>query len=167
MAGLCEGGNEPPGSLKANKITYWQFENESGFLAECFSTFRIESETVESDMPILTGLEAPGMSAGIMSIEPSFVVNDLVNDEFNLLIPDLPRKSSVAAFRLATGHDCLAKHLHRIGIYQSPNCPLCNSNQEMDSEHLKICASVANHDNVFEKYWSARGQMTLLSNAWH
>ncbi|KAJ4432357.1 hypothetical protein ANN_20976 [Periplaneta americana] len=59
------------------------------------------------------------------------------------LIPDLPRKSFVAAFRLATGHDCLAKHLHRIGIYQSPNCPLCNSNQEMDSEHLKICASVA------------------------
>ena len=83
------------------------------------------------------------------------------------LIPDLPRKSSVAAFRLATGHDCLAKHLHRIGIYQSPNCPLCNSNQEMDSEHLKICASVAGHDNIFEKYWSARGQMTLLSNAWH
>ncbi|KAJ4445303.1 hypothetical protein ANN_07108 [Periplaneta americana] len=70
------------------------------------------------------------------------------------LIPDLPRKSSVAAFRLATGHDCLAKHLHRIGIYQSPNCPLCNSNQEMDSEHLKICASVAGHDNIFEKYWS-------------
>ncbi|KAJ4432305.1 hypothetical protein ANN_20924 [Periplaneta americana] len=83
------------------------------------------------------------------------------------LIPDLPRKSSVAAFKLATGHDCLAKHLHRIGIYQSPNCPLCNSNQEMDSEHLKICVSVADHDNIFEKYWSARGQMTLLSNAWH
>ncbi|KAJ4452169.1 hypothetical protein ANN_03687 [Periplaneta americana] len=83
------------------------------------------------------------------------------------LIPNLPRKSSVAAFRLATGHDCLAKHLHRIGIYQSPNCPLCNSNQEMDSEHLKICASVAGHDNICEKYWSARGQMTLLSNAWH
>ncbi|KAJ4452140.1 hypothetical protein ANN_03658 [Periplaneta americana] len=73
------------------------------------------------------------------------------------LIPDLPRKSSVAAFRLATGHDCLAKHLHIIGIYQSPNCPLCNSNQEMDSEHLKICASVAGHDNILEKYWSARG----------
>ncbi|KAJ4427997.1 hypothetical protein ANN_24010 [Periplaneta americana] len=83
------------------------------------------------------------------------------------LIPALPRKSPVAAFRLATGHDCLAKHLHRIGIYQSPNCPLCNSDQEMDSEHLKICASVASHDNIFEKYWSARGQMTLLSNAWH
>ncbi|KAJ4435641.1 hypothetical protein ANN_18257, partial [Periplaneta americana] len=80
------------------------------------------------------------------------------------LIPDLSRKSSVAAFRLATGHDCLAKHLHRIGIYQSPNCPLCNSNQEMDSEHLKICASVADHGNIFEKYWSARGQMTLFTN---
>ncbi|KAJ4439584.1 hypothetical protein ANN_07711 [Periplaneta americana] len=63
------------------------------------------------------------------------------------LIPDLPRKSS---FRLATGHDCLAKHLHRIGIYQSPICPLCNSNQEMDSEHVKICASVAGHDNIFD-----------------
>ncbi|KAJ4439812.1 hypothetical protein ANN_07940 [Periplaneta americana] len=66
------------------------------------------------------------------------------------LIPDLPRKSSVAAFRLATGHDCLAKHLHGIEIYQSPNCPLCNSNEEMDSVHLKICASVADHDNIFE-----------------
>ncbi|KAJ4442713.1 hypothetical protein ANN_04304 [Periplaneta americana] len=72
------------------------------------------------------------------------------------LIPDLPRKSSVAAFRLAAGHDCLAKHLHRIGIYQSPNCPLCNSNQEMDSEHLKFCASVAGQ----EKYWSARVTVT-------
>ncbi|KAJ4434467.1 hypothetical protein ANN_23029 [Periplaneta americana] len=69
--------------------------------------------------------------------------------------------------RRPDGHDCLAKHLHRIGIYQSPNCPLCNSNQELDSEHLKICASVAGHDNIFEKYWSARGQMTLLSNVWH
>ncbi|KAJ4444605.1 hypothetical protein ANN_06401, partial [Periplaneta americana] len=67
------------------------------------------------------------------------------------LIPDLPRKSSVAAFRLATDHDCLAKHLHRIGIYQSLNCPLCNSNQEMDLEHLKICASVANHDNICKR----------------
>ncbi|KAJ4442647.1 hypothetical protein ANN_04236 [Periplaneta americana] len=27
----------------------------------------------------------------------------------------------------------------------------------MNSEHLKICASVASHDNIFEKYWSARG----------
>ncbi|KAJ4431135.1 hypothetical protein ANN_19730 [Periplaneta americana] len=68
------------------------------------------------------------------------------------LIPDLPRKSSVAAFRLATGHACLAKHLHRIGIYLSPNCPLCNSNQEMDSEHLKICASVASHGFLPEDF---------------
>ncbi|KAJ4429612.1 hypothetical protein ANN_21798 [Periplaneta americana] len=41
------------------------------------------------------------------------------------LILDLPRKSSVAAFRLATGHDCLAKHLHRIGIYISPLIAHC------------------------------------------
>ncbi|KAJ4442056.1 hypothetical protein ANN_11922 [Periplaneta americana] len=76
------------------------------------------------------------------------------------LIPDLPRKSSVPAFRLATGHDCLTKHLHRIGIYQSLNCPLCNSNQEMDSEHLKIfftpvctteIGAIASYSNEFKK----------------
>ncbi|VDO00723.1 unnamed protein product [Rodentolepis nana] len=32
-------------------------------------------------------------------------------------IPDWPRIEAVAEFRLRTGHDCLAKHLHRLGVY--------------------------------------------------
>ena len=35
-------------------------------------------------------------------------------------IPDHPINQAVATFRLTTGHDCLAKHLHRIGILQLP-----------------------------------------------
>ncbi|KFM75204.1 hypothetical protein X975_05333, partial [Stegodyphus mimosarum] len=31
-------------------------------------------------------------------------------------ISDNPRGTAVAAFRLSTGHHCLAAHLHRIGI---------------------------------------------------
>jgi hypothetical protein len=56
------------------------------------------------------------------------------------LIPNLPRKAAVTHFRLITGHDCLAQHLHKIGIRDSPNCPLSN--------------------NIVEKYWNARGRMT-------
>ena len=36
------------------------------------------------------------------------------------IIPDVPRKSAVAMFRLIMGHDCLSKHLHKIGIQWSP-----------------------------------------------
>ena len=80
------------------------------------------------------------------------------------IIPDTPRKSAVAAFRLLTGHDCLAKHLHRIGILQSPNCPLCSLNEEMDHHHLRKCPAVPK-DTISERYWSARERMTLLSSA--
>ncbi|VDO11646.1 unnamed protein product [Rodentolepis nana] len=41
-------------------------------------------------------------------------------------IADWPRIEAVAEFRLRTGHDCLAKHLHRLGVYTQPTCPLCN-----------------------------------------
>ena len=37
-------------------------------------------------------------------------------------ITDHPINQAVATFRLSTGHDCLAKHLHRIGIRQLPYC---------------------------------------------
>ena len=82
------------------------------------------------------------------------------------IIPDTPRKSAVAAFRLLTGHDCLAKHLHRIGILQSPNCPLCSLNEEMDHHHLRKCPAVPK-DTISERYWSARERMTLLSSVRH
>lgn len=77
-------------------------------------------------------------------------------------IPDSPRSIAVAAFRLETGHDCLAKHLYRIGVYSSPLCTLCNQNIEMDKDHLQNCTSL-NEENLYNRYWQARGQMQLAS----
>jgi hypothetical protein len=38
---------------------------------------------------------------------------------------------------LMSGHDFLAHHLHKIGIYQTSRCVLCNNPDDvMDSEHL-------------------------------
>jgi len=36
-----------------------------------------------------------------------------------------PRKEVVANFRLKTGHDRLAAHLRKIGIYESSECTIC------------------------------------------
>ena len=47
-----------------------------------------------------------------------------------------PRKSAVAKFRLATGHDCLSRHLHRLKIFHSPSYVLCDSEENMDEKHL-------------------------------
>ncbi|XP_069675355.1 227 kDa spindle- and centromere-associated protein-like isoform X2 [Periplaneta americana] len=52
---------------------------------------------------------------------------------------DIPCKTSVAKFRLSTGHDCLAKHLLRLGILHSPKCILCGQpSAEMDEQHLEV-----------------------------
>ena len=82
------------------------------------------------------------------------------------IIPDVPRKSAVAAFRMFTGHDCMAKHLHRIGILQSPTCPLCSLNEEMDHHHLTRCPTLPN-ETIYEKYWSARERMASLPSVRH
>ena len=47
------------------------------------------------------------------------------------IIPEVPRKSAVAMLTLITGHECLSKHLHKIGIFPSPNCLLCFKEEEM------------------------------------
>lgn len=86
---------------------------------------------------------------------------DLPN--LHTIIPEYPRKTAVATFRLITGHDCLAKHLNRIGIYPSPLCPLCDLQEEMDQDHLQICPATASVPSTIEKYWRARGLMTSLS----
>ena len=84
------------------------------------------------------------------------------------LIPDLPRKTAVAHFRLTTGHDCLAKHLHRINIFPSPQCILCNHpEEEMDQHHLDNCTAVKDVNSRTEKYWRARLLMTSVSTAAH
>ncbi|XP_073990934.1 uncharacterized protein [Rhodnius prolixus] len=82
------------------------------------------------------------------------------------------RKEAVACFRMTTGHDYLQKHLHRIGVVDSPMCPLCLQEEEMDSQHLPVCHAlidVANdstniniHDNkaiMTKLYWAARSRM--------
>ena len=35
------------------------------------------------------------------------------------IIPDFPSKTAVAKFRLSIGLECLAKHLHQIGVLPS------------------------------------------------
>jgi len=36
-----------------------------------------------------------------------------------------PRKEVVANYRLKTGHDCLAAHLRKTGMYESIECTIC------------------------------------------
>jgi hypothetical protein len=76
------------------------------------------------------------------------------------IIPDLPRKASVAKFRLLTGHDCLSEHLHRIGCADSPICPLCSHQQPMNAAHLITCPAVEASNDIVGKYWDARRKMT-------
>ncbi|KAI5717804.1 hypothetical protein M8J77_011529 [Diaphorina citri] len=76
------------------------------------------------------------------------------------IIPELPRKAAVAKFRLLTGHDCLAQHLNRIGCRDTPTCPLCNQNENMNADHIAVCPNLTNNDNIVSKYWDARRKMT-------
>ena len=80
-------------------------------------------------------------------------------------IPQMPHKTAVAKFRLLTEHNYLAKHLHKIGIYTSPNRPPCNSEEKM-IEHLQTCKALPS-GSITEKYWSAQVLMTSLPNAKH
>ena len=59
------------------------------------------------------------------------------------VVPDSPRAAAVASFRLLTGHDCLAAHLHKIGILDSPKCILCQEEESiMDGHHLFHCSAL-------------------------
>ncbi|KAF6203465.1 hypothetical protein GE061_001796 [Apolygus lucorum] len=76
----------------------------------------------------------------------------------------LPRRMSVALFRMLTGHDYLQKHLNILGIVDSPMCPLC-SQGEMDARHLMECAALEGvngstpEETACERYWAARRLM--------
>ncbi|KAJ9591139.1 hypothetical protein L9F63_002325 [Diploptera punctata] len=94
------------------------------------------------------------------------------------IIPELPRKTAVAQtsyqktavaqFRLTTGHDCLAKHLHKINILSTPRCILCNHpKEEMDDERLNDCATVKEKTSKTSKYWRARLLMTSVLDTAH
>ncbi|GFU29709.1 hypothetical protein TNCV_4745411 [Trichonephila clavipes] len=42
-------------------------------------------------------------------------------------VPGTPRIAAVAHFRRLKGPGCLRSHLHKIGIADSPDCTLCDS----------------------------------------
>jgi hypothetical protein len=53
-----------------------------------------------------------------------------------------PRTEAVANFRLKTGHNCLAAHLRKNGIYESSGCTICQMrNSTTDSN---ICYLILN-----------------------
>ncbi|VDO07611.1 unnamed protein product [Rodentolepis nana] len=73
-------------------------------------------------------------------------------------ITDWPRIEAVAEFRLRTGHDCLAKHLHRLGVYTQPTCPLSNLQEEMEKTHLIRCPALKTTTES-QKYREARRRL--------
>ena len=77
-------------------------------------------------------------------------------------IPDHPRNQAVATVRLSTGHDCLVKHLHRIGILQPPYCTLCKEQEDMDRTHIMKCSALR-RSTEYERYWEARGLMSVYN----
>ncbi|GFR08087.1 gag-Pol polyprotein [Trichonephila clavata] len=65
---------------------------------------------------------------------------------------NLPHAVSVAAFRIKTGHDYLAAHLHRINVLPSPECQFC-ADGTMNTEHLMTCFALdpSNYQNSIFK----------------
>ncbi|GFR06318.1 hypothetical protein TNCT_667621 [Trichonephila clavata] len=55
---------------------------------------------------------------------------------------DKPREKAVAEFRLEVNCDCFADHLQRIGIFASPNWPLCKKDEAKDRNHLLGCSAL-------------------------
>ena len=81
-------------------------------------------------------------------------------DKLPTNVPEWPRKEAVAIFRTITGHDCLGKHLHRLGILPTPCCMLCNSLDTMDADHIRNCPSLK-AISFTERYWEARTSMMI------
>nr|CUU99017.1 hypothetical transcript [Hymenolepis microstoma] len=57
-------------------------------------------------------------------------------------IADWPWPEAVAEFGLRTGHDYLAKHLHRMGVYAQPTCLLCDLQEEMEKTQSIRCPAL-------------------------
>jgi len=70
-------------------------------------------------------------------------------------------KQAVANFRLNTGHDCLAAHLHHIKIFSHNYCTICKlKNTTMDEDQLLVCPKLDHTSNELSKlYWDARRLM--------
>lgn len=68
------------------------------------------------------------------SISTKFkIIKDESVSVYNKIYPNsCLRNNAVAFFRLLTKHDCLSKHLKKIGIISSPFCSLCSLQEEMN-----------------------------------
>ncbi|KAJ4427273.1 hypothetical protein ANN_24891 [Periplaneta americana] len=80
------------------------------------------------------------------------------------ILPDHPPKETVATIRIATGHDCLAEYLYKLGILPSPQCVVCNEeNSNMEWEHLNVYKKKLLNfkSSMGTLYRSARNQMML------
>ncbi|VDN97559.1 unnamed protein product [Rodentolepis nana] len=73
-------------------------------------------------------------------------------------IADWPRIEAVAVFRPRTGHDCLAKYLHRLGLYTQLTCPLCYLQEELEKTHWIRCPALKTTTES-QRYWEARRQV--------
>ena len=71
-------------------------------------------------------------------------------------------KKYITFFILYPGHDCLAKHLHRIGILQLPYCTLCKEQEDVDKTHIMKCSALR-RSTEHERYWEARGLMSVYN----
>ncbi|GFT23350.1 putative gag-pol polyprotein [Trichonephila clavipes] len=65
----------------------------------------------------------------------------LLDGQRRAQLSTLPKVEGVAYFRVITGHDYLQAHLFKIGLADSPLCPLCKSGP-MTGEHLSGCPAV-------------------------
>lgn len=86
------------------------------------------------------------------------------------IIPNQPRKETVATFRILTGHDLLAAHLHRLSILQSPVCIFCNEeNSVMDWDHILKCCALQDFEykTVGDLYWEVRRRMMMHQVSGH
>jgi hypothetical protein len=79
------------------------------------------------------------------------------------------QQKETAQFRLETGHDLLAKHLHKLGITDSNKCTLCATEQHIRG-HLQRCTELQNIRDALPKnmaepekasylYWETRKRM--------
>jgi len=77
---------------------------------------------------------------------------------------DKPRKEVVANFILNKGHECLAAHLRKTGIYESSEGTICQMpNCTMDEQHLLQCRKLDTDQQVLKNtiklHWDARATM--------
>lgn len=87
---------------------------------------------------------------------------------FKILLNNLPAQHvDVAMFRMASGHDCLQSYLHRIGLANSPQYPLCMEG-DGTANHLAICRALATLiidrpliEDIARVYWETQRLMDI------